>query len=47
MFAVFVWIDMAILSYLAWSYRSVPSESEPDAWIKALEEEKLAKAKTT
>lgn len=47
MFAVFIWIDMGILAYLAWIYKSVPSEDDPEAWIKELEEEQRTKPKTT
>lgn len=45
MFAVLIWIDMAIMGYLAWWYKSVPSEDQPDEWIKELEEEKREKSK--
>lgn len=45
MFAVLIWLDMAIMAYLAWSYKSVLDENNPESWITELKQEKQAKSK--
>lgn len=39
MFAIIMWVDMALFAILAWRYRSIPIKSDEDYERERLEEE--------